>query len=769
MTSRFPSVSSLSLALLLLCACGGSGSNTDDADGGGGSSEGGLLGDAGGDPDAAAVNGGAQYAISGTLSGLGPGQSITITDNASDPLTLTANGAFTFAKKVQYNKGYSVTITTTPENQDCAVMSAAGTVTKAVTNVAVTCSTIAPKMFLVSGKGGAPGDVDGTGPAARFLAPTALTVDATGNVYVADTGNNIIRKISPAGVVVTVAGTAGQNGTADGVGAAARFSAPSGIAVDVAGTVYVSDSGNYTIRAITTAGAVTTIAGTAGQPGNVSANGAAARFSKPLGMFATGGSLYVADRDNAAVRQITLGGASPPVGNLQTGISTPLDVTYDPGTGKFFEVDAAQLIYTINTAILAGQANTPGYLNATGSGARFDGPSAIAVSGGVMYVADTLNQVIRSIVLSTAAVGTFAGTPNVSGALDGFKGQSLFNAPKGVAVDAAGNVYVADTGNNVIRKISGGSVTTFAGSLSGRGAADGAGSVARFNTPLGVATDATGNLFVGDSVNHTIRKVVPGGAVSTFAGTVGVPGKVNDTGTAASFNGPSALAFDKSGNLYVADELNCAIRKVTSAGVVSSFVDPGGCPAFGDPPLVKFTPRGVAVDSVGNVFFTDNFASAVWKVTPAGVATPFAGGAQGNADGKGLGANFNFVSQLTIDASDNLYLADTGNSAVRKITPAADITTLAFSGGDPLNSPLGIAIDRTGTIFVSDVLRGFVVARKADGTAATVLGAPNKHGLQVGAPPGFLSGPAGVAIFGTNVFVVDSIENALVQVTNLAY
>lgn len=773
MTSRFVRLAPFAISLFSLAvACGGTGGGADDGSGDGGVQEGGLQPDSGSETDAGSVNGGASFAISGTLSGLGAGQSITITDNASDPLTLKADGAFTFAKKVQYGKSYSVTITATPENQDCSVQNAAGTVTGAVTKVAVTCAVIAPKMFLLAGKPGSTGTSDGTGPTARFNHPKALTVDAAGNVYVADTGNNAIRKITPAGVVTTFAGVAGGYGSSDGTGPAAGFNQPAGIAVDGTGTVFVADSGNYTIRSITTAGAVTTIAGTALQTGFVNGSGAGVKFLNPLGLFVKDGFLYIADRDNAAIRQLTIGGATPPVVTYQGGITTPVGIAYDATNGKFAEVsDYGQIVFEIGGTTLAGTGTTPGYQNGTGTAAKFHDPSAIAYFNGTMYVADPTNNVIRAINVTSGVVSTFAGT-GAAGVLDGPNGQAQFSGPKGVAVDAAGAVYVADTGNSLIRKISGGMVTTLAGAPVATGTTDGTGTAARFTAPLGVASDSGGNVFVADSVNHTIRKIAPTGATTTFAGTVGIPGNTNANGIAASFNTPVAVAIDSADNVYVSDQGNCLIRKITKGGDVSTIADGGGCPSVPADRFIKFQPQGIAVNSKGEVFFVDIFseAYAVWKIPAGGGATPFVGGTGGVNDGTGIGAWFNFPTHIAVDpTNDTMYVTDTGNSRVRQVTPAGVVTSVPFVTTPQLASPTAIVVDKAGTVYVADFDTGLVHKRTTAGVVTTVLGVPGQHGLKVDGPPGNLNTPAGLAIFGTNLFVSDKAENVIVHVTNFTY
>ena len=316
-------------------------------------------------------------------------------------------------------------------------------------------------------------------PVAALDSPQGVAIDAAGNLYVADTFNHTIRKITPAGVASTLAGLDGAAGYADGSGNAARFDTPRGIAVDSAGNVYVGDTFNSRIRKITPAGVVSTLAG--GGP--------------------SGGS----------------------------------------GDG-------------------------------TGSGARIDSPQGLALDGaGNLYVADFVVATIRKV-SPAGVVTTLAGLAGSPGSTDGTGSVARFRFPASVALDSAGNVYVADFSNATIRKITpAGDVSTLAGLARAFGSVDGTGSTARFAGPKGVAVDSSDNVYVADIDNHNIRKITPAGVVSTFAGLAGSPGSSDGTGSAARFNEPIGLAFDAAGTLYVADSKNNAIRKVTPAGVVTTF------------------------------------------------------------------------------------------------------------------------------------------------------------------------------------------------------
>jgi hypothetical protein len=318
------------------------------------------------------------------------------------------------------------------------------------------------------------GSADGTGSAASFTSPSGIAADAADNLFVADTFNHTIRKITPSGVVSTLAGLAGKSGSANGTGSMARFSSPIGLAVGPGGNIFVADSDNNTIRKITPAGMVTTVAGLAGVTGSADGVGASARFNGPRGVAVdNSGNIFVADTFNDTIRKIT------PAGSVST---------------------------------FAGLAGAPGSANGSGSAARFDQPRGVAVdAAGKVYVADSVNDTIR-VITPTAVVSTLAGLAGVSGSADGVGSASRFFGPVGIQVDDTGNVFVADTVNDTIRKITPADVVTTLGGLPViSGSADGAGSNARFASPQGVAVNSENKIFVSDTGNNTIRV---GGSVS---------------------------------------------------------------------------------------------------------------------------------------------------------------------------------------------------------------------------------------------------------------
>ena len=430
-----------------------------------------------------------------------------------------------------------------------------------------------------AGTPGLSGSDDGIGAAARLGGYSGMASDGAGNLYFTEGGAHTVRRVVIAtGAVTTLAGTPGQYGSQDGVGAAASFGNPQGIASDGAGNLYVADVYNNTIRkVVVTTGAVTTFAGAPGHESNVDGTGAAARFGLPAGAAGDGaGNLYVADRDAATIRKVV----------IATGAVTTL-----AGTGQ------------------------PGAADGTGTAAGFSQPNGIATDGaGNLYVADSAT--IRKIVIATGAVTTLAGSADQpSGSADGTGTNARFNSAYGIASDGAGNLYLADSGNNTIRKvvIATRAVTTLAGTAGQTGSMDGTGAAASFNFPCDITADGAGNLYVADSSNNTIRKVVIAtGAVTTLAGAAGAAGSADGTGAAARFNGPSGITADGAGNLYVADGNTIRKIAISSAAVSTVIGIPGRWGVLlGALPASLNLPRSIAVLPAGQLAIVDTLENSV--------------------------------------------------------------------------------------------------------------------------------------------------------------
>jgi sugar lactone lactonase YvrE len=330
----------------------------------------------------------------------------------------------------------------------------------------------------------------------------------------------------------------------------------------------------------------------------------------------------------------------------------------------------------INVSTLAGSGSN-GFANGTGTAASFSYPFGIAIDGsGNLYVAEQNNNRIRKIT-PTGVVSTYAGT-GVAGYINGTASAATFSNPSGVAVDAIGNVFVADFANHKIRKITpDGIVSTFAGSTTNlSGSVDGTGTSARFNNPTGIAVDASGNVFVADRVNNKIRKITPDGVVTTLAGS-GNAGSTDGIGTVATFQTPSGVTVDGSGNIYVAEyninnpTTSNKIRKITPDGVVSTLAGSGTAGSTdGIGTAASFNkPFGVAVDASGTVFVAERVNNLIRKISASGEVTVFAGnGSAGSIDGNGSIASFREPSGVVIDGTGNLFVVEISNHKVRKIT-----------------------------------------------------------------------------------------------------
>jgi serine/threonine-protein kinase len=335
----------------------------------------------------------------------------------------------------------------------------------------------------------------------------------------------------------------------------------------------------------------------------------------------------------------------------------------DSVTGPAFTY---QYQYVVTT--LAGN-GAQGNVDGTGMAATFNYPIGIAVdASGNLYVGDQFNEKVRQIT-PAGVVTTLAGNGNV-GSADGAGNSATFYYPTGVTVDALGNIFVTDLGGNTIREVTPAGVVTTVAGTGGTGSLNGPAASATFSEPTGVAVDASGNLYVTDASNNKIRQISSGGTVSTFAGS-GAMGSTDGTGTAASFYYPYGIAIDGSGNLYVADARNNKIRKITQAGVVTTFAgsgSPGAADGTGTAATFNY-PSGLAIDTAGNLYVADNSNNEIRMITPSGVVTTVAGSTRsGDTDGTGAAAVFEYPYGIAIDKSGNIYVSDQGNDKVRKIT-----------------------------------------------------------------------------------------------------
>jgi sugar lactone lactonase YvrE len=502
--------------------------------------------------------------------------------------------------------------------------------------------------------------------AGAVFAPSGIAVAANGDVYLANKLHALIHRITPAGTVTNLAGN--WHGFADGVGPNAQFDHPLGIAVDENGTCFVGDTLNHRIRRVLGDGTTSTLAGN-GTAGATDGQVGDAHFHEP-GTVARDedGTLYIADSKNHQIRKVTTDGfVTTLAGTGMPGWADSAGDTFvDAGPFTAFGVHYRAVSF-------AGQP-APGNKNGLGSAARFNRPRGITIDGsGNLYVADTYNHAIRKIT-PDGLVSTLAGGA-AAGYRDGRGSQALFNEPAAVEVDDRGVVYVADSRNNRIRRITAdGNVTTLAGSVFGRdklphrhAAHDGIGVTAVFVQPEGLALDSGGNLYVADTWDGVIRLIdlESRSTRSLSAGSGYKDNQANDWDWVKGplFALPRQLAVDANGDLFIADSHNNRIRKMTASGEVTTYAGSG--------------PVGTIDEDLNSV--------------------------KALVDGPADEARFFQCTGVAVDATGNLYVADTDNQRIRMITPARMVSTVAGTGHE-FQSPYSIAIAVDGTIYVSDSL-----------------------------------------------------------------
>jgi sugar lactone lactonase YvrE len=328
----------------------------------------------------------------------------------------------------------------------------------------------------------------------------------------------------------------------------------------------------------------------------------------------------------------------------------------------------------------------------------FYAPAGLAIDAtGNIYVADYGNNLIRKIT-PAGVVSTIAGTGS-EGAVNATGTKASFNGPKGIAIDKAGNLYVADSGNDLIREITpAGVVTTLAGVLSNGSTSTTTTVDSLFFGPAGVAVDAAANVYVADSGNGLIRKVTQAGVVTNIAGSA------NSLTASAVFDNPTGLAIDGSGNIYVANYLFNTISLINSAGTVSTFAGTGTA-GYTDGPAASaafYFPNSVALDKSNNVYVADGINNVIRKITPSGIVSTLAGsGTAGAVDSTGTLASFNGPTGLAVDASGNVYVADSNNNKIRKITPAGKVTTIAGNGEYGSRNGIAVAYRNTKLVKVA--------------------------------------------------------------------
>ncbi len=571
------------------------------------------------------------------------------------------------------------------------------------------------------------------GPAtnAKLNDPRGLAVDSAGALYIADAHNGRIRKVSPSGIITTVAG-GGYSYLGDGGPATnAQLFFPSGVAVDAAGSLYIADAGSYRVRKVSQGGIITTVAG---------------RGASPVGL------LQLGDGGPAANAYLL----------LPSGVAVdPAGALYIADYGRIRRVSPSGVITTIATV-------------------AFEAGVTVDAAGSIL-VADSYNSRILKI-RPDGVVSTIAGS--------GISADDRLTQPAGVAADAVGNLFIADTGNHRVRKMSrSGALSTVAGNgIPGYNGDGGEAVRAQFDGVIGVALDGAGNLFIADTLANRIRKVLPNGSIATIAGD-GVTGYNGDGRDAAdsSLNQPQSVAVDAKGNLYIADTNNFRIRQVSPSGVITTLaqvsygpigvaIGPAGDLYFSWNNRVSRLLSGGNIEVVaGNGVLTYGgcYPGDFFPRTYCVLAPPLSGDG-----GRATDTPLYFTSGMALDAGGNLFIADAGQRSVRKVSPGGIITTVAGNGvfgysgdGGPattaqLRYPTGVALDTSGSLYIADSQDHRIRKVSPDGVITTIAGngLPGHSGDGGLATHAQLSGPTGIAVDAAgNIYVADTDSVRLLQ------
>ncbi|MES2388493.1 MAG: T9SS type A sorting domain-containing protein [Bacteroidota bacterium] len=660
---------------------------------------------------------------------------------------------------------------------------------------------------------GLAGSADGAGTAASFNKPADLALDASGNIYVSDSGNNAIRKISPTGNVSSLAGNSGLSGSADGPGALATFNMPAGIVADAAGNIYVADMGNNSIRKILPNGNVSTLAG--GTLGSADGTGSAASFRAPADLVIDGaGNIYATDKVNGRIRKITPSGDVSTITSTFFAQGSSTDEAYfaNPNTlatdseGNLFIASDNSLIsklsinevidayiwntgetgqsitaavtgsYTVQT-VSAGCTSVPGdaiEVSVNASPARPTVTSdhttdmctsdftsvQLTASPAAAYLWNT-GETTQSITASETGIYSVQAVAGACSSLPSKAVKVFIRNPIAQTITAQGQTEFCGGGMVTLEAVAVTPDAPRASELAGNGTPghfDGTGNAAQFGNATGVASDVYGNLYVIEhgSPEAGVRKVSPAGAVSTIHG-------YTDNGTVKTpfgFSNAFGIALDTAGNIYISD--SDRICKMTQAGLVTILA--GGTTGYSDGigTNARFNgPAGIALDDSANVYVADSRNNRIRKVTAAGRVTTIAGSLAGNLDGYAPSARFNNPEYVAIDAGKNIYVSD-GNNSVRKIYYWGYVSTI-YNFGFPYSRPRGLTIDSLSNVYVAH--SGSASIFKILPSNITTLFARGASGAGTPDVIANLVAPAGLAMDALgNMYVTDTLTNTLVKI-----
>ncbi len=551
---------------------------------------------------------------------------------------------------------------------------------------------------------------------AQLSNPYGVAVDGAGNLYIGDTGNARIRKVAPSGIITTLAGTGTRGSLGDGgSAAAAQVDLGTGalMAVDTAGNLYFGGYEGSQIRKISAAGFIGTVAGNSGLA-------IPSTIEDLVGLTVDGaGNLYIAD--TIWVRQVSATGVITTIaGNGTYGVPGDggpainssfqfLQTVAADAAGNLYVGDGDRVRKITPDGIIHAWAGT-GVTGFAGDGgpalaAQLHMPLSLAADAdGNLFIADEENYRVRKV-SSSGTINTVAGNGSYNYQGDGVAAATApISSTLGVAVDASGSLYIADAGNNRVRKVlADGTIVTVAGNgVAGYAGDGGAATAAELSFPSGLAFDRAGNLYIADQSNSCVRKVTPGGVISTLA-------------TSSSIGGPEAIATDASGNVYVSSDLGRFVRRIAPDGTVTQLLDGG--PSMSGGPNFQLPSQylGIVADASGNLFAADANYSRIIRVAPGGTVTTVAGAASGYSGdgGPATAAALARPLGLGLDPAGNLFIADSANNRIREIS-GGNIDTVAGSGaagysGDgalataaQLRAPAAVAADANGRIYVAD-------------------------------------------------------------------
>ncbi len=581
---------------------------------------------------------------------------------------------------------------------------------------------------------------NGAAGRARLGDPQGIALDKSGNLYIADSLNNRIRRVDTSGTITTVVGSGKRGFSGDGGPAvAAQLNWPFGVAVDGSGSLYIADYANQRIRRVDSSGIITTIAGNGGRGYGEDSGEPAIRVSLtwPYGVAVdTSGNVYIATT----------------------------------GDHRVFRLDISGFITTVAGTREAGFSGDGG----PAVDAALDWTPAVALDGaGNVYIADGGNRRVRRVDTS-GTITTVAGSGEEGYGGDGGPAiRAQLGVPVSLAVDAEGNLYISDSSERRIRRVDAtGNITNVAGIGESGYRGDGGPAVrAWLYDPFGIALDKPGNLYIADSGNRRVRRVDTSGIITTVAGS-GEEGYGGDGGPAveAQLGGAVRVAVDGSGTLYISDAQYHRIRRVNASGTITSVVSE------------TIQPQGLAVDGSGNLYIAQ--FTRVLRLDTSGTVTTVAGTGELGFSGDGgaaVEARLNGLRDVAIDASGNLYIADSYNQRIRRVDTSGIITTVVGigpgidEGGSGLateavlNTPGGVAVDRLGNLYIADTIKNRIKRVDTSGIISTIAGTGEEGFSGDGGPAveADLYHPQGIAVdLSGNVYFADQGNHRVRMLTN---